>query len=66
MEDFGYLQHGAGTDCPFRTERVKVKHEHSDRWLAWFEDRWRRVHIGVNRLHIVYRGERITIQIEGV
>jgi hypothetical protein len=65
QKDFGYLQHGAGTDGPFRTERVHVKHEHSGQWLAHFEGLWRRVHIQVNRTYIVYRGERITIQIDG-
>ncbi len=64
--DIGYLQHGAGTAGPFRTERVKVKNEYADRWLAWFEGRWRRVHIALNRTWIVYQGEKITIQIEGV
>ena len=64
--DIGYLHHGTGTAGPFRTESVKVKHEYADRWLAWFEGRWRRVHIRVHRTFIVYQGERITIQIEGV
>jgi hypothetical protein len=62
----GYLQHGSGTQGPFRTESVRVHHQYSDRWLAFFEGRWRRVHIQVGRTFIVYRGERITIQIEGV
>jgi hypothetical protein len=62
----GYLQHGAGTAGPFRTERVTVRNEFGDRWLARFEGVWRRVHIQVRRTYIVYRGERITIQIEGV
>ena len=64
--DYGFLQHGQGTQGPFRTERVTIKHEHSDRWLAWFEGQWRRVLIQVRRTYIVYRGERITIQIDGV
>ncbi len=64
--EYGYLQHGTGTDGPFRTERVRIKNEHSDRWLAFFECRWRRVRIQVNRTFIVYRGEPITILIEGV
>lgn len=66
MADFGYLQHGAGTNGPFRTERVMVKNEYLDRWLAFFDGKWRRVHIQVTRTFIVYRGERITIQIDGV
>lgn len=61
-----YLQHGQGTAGPFRTERVIVKNEYADRWLAYYEGRWRRVHIQVGRTYIVYRGEKITIQIEGV
>lgn len=62
----GYLQHGAGTAGPFYTERVAVKNEYGDRWLARFEGRWRRVHIQVNRTYIYYRGQKITILIEGV
>ena len=64
--DIGYLQHGAGTSGPFSTESVHVKHEFADRWLARFEGKWRRVHIQVNRTFIVYKGEKITILIEGV
>jgi hypothetical protein len=62
----GYLQHGTGKIGPFRTERVIVKHEYADRYLARFEGKWRRVYIQVNRLFIVFRGEKIVIQIEGV
>ena len=61
-----YLQHGTCTNGPFCTESVKVKNEYGDRWLAWFEGRWRRVHIQVNRTYVVFQGEKITIQIEGV
>jgi hypothetical protein len=64
--DYGYLQHGRGTAGPFRTERVVVRNEFGDRWLARFEGRWRRVHIEVRRTYIVFSGEKITIQIEGV
>ena len=66
MRDIGYLQHGDGTRGPFRTESIPVRNEFADRWLAFFEGRWRRVHIQVNRTFIVHRGERITIQIDGV
>lgn len=66
MDNIGYLQHGAGTQGPFRTESVRIHNEHGDRWLAYFEGRWRRVHIQINRLYIVYNGEKINIQIEGV
>lgn len=64
--DYGYLQHGQGTGGPFRTERVTVRNLYADKWEARFEGRWRMVHIQFRRLYIVYRGERITIQIEGV
>jgi hypothetical protein len=63
--DYGYLQHGQQPG-PFRTEKVRVKHEYADRWLAWFEGKWRRVHIQVHRTYIVFQGEKITIQIDGV
>ena len=56
-----YLQHS-----PFRTESVTVKHEYADRYLALYEGRWRLVHVAADRAYIVYRGEKITIQIEGV
>lgn len=64
--DYGYLQHGKGTNGPFRTERVTLRHCGADNWAARFEGAWRKVHIQVNRLYIVYRGEKITIQIEGL
>ena len=64
--DCGYLQHGHGTAGPFRTESVPIRNEWGDRWQALFEGRWRRVHIRIGGLFIVYRGERIKIQIEGV
>lgn len=63
--DTGYLQHGKAPG-PFRTESVSIKNEHGDRWLAFYEGRWRRVHYQVHRLFIVYNGEHITITIEGV
>lgn len=64
--DYGYLQHGKGTAGPFRTERVRIKPEPPGGWLAHFEGRWRKVHVSVSRLWIVYQGEKIEIQIEGV
>ncbi len=69
MNDYGYLKHGEGTNGPFRCERVSIKQDawpHADRWLAHFEGRWRIVHVKVNRLWIVYQGQKISIQIEGV
>lgn len=65
----GYLQHGTASG-PFRTESVPVKMSDSwpnnGTWYALFESRWRKVHLQVKRAYIVHRGERITIQIEGV
>ena len=63
--DHGYLQFGTAPG-PFLTVRVPVKHEHADRYLARYEGRWRRIHIQVRRLYIVYRGEIITIQVKGL
>lgn len=66
--DYGYLQHGKAPG-PFRTERVAVKpagYPRAGQWMASFEGRWRLVHVQVNRTFIVYMGERITIQIDGV
>lgn len=62
----GYLQHGQGAQGPFRTERVEVTASIPMGWLARFEGRWRVVHFTAKRAFIVYRGERITIQIERV
>jgi len=66
-QDYGYLQHSAGSGGPFRTERVPVRCVGTgSEWHARFEGRWRTVHMQVNRLYIVYQGKRITIQIDGV
>lgn len=62
---YGYLQHGTAPG-PFRTERVRVKYEAPDNRFAWFEGKWRKVHTQMKRLYIVYHGEKITIQIDGV
>lgn len=64
--EIGYLQHGQGTKGPFRTESVKIRHLYGDRWEAYFEGKWRMVHIQVNRTYIKYREEKITIQIDGL
>lgn len=63
--DVAYLQHGSGAG-PFRTESVKLKHEKLDRYLAFFEGRWRRVYIGMKRNYIVFRGEKITLVSDGL
>lgn len=68
MCDYGYLQHGKPPG-PFLTEKVVIKQDaypNAFRWLAWYEGRWRVVHMNTKRLWIVYHGEKITIQIEGV
>lgn len=68
MSDYGYLQHGKAPG-PFRTERVAVKpagYPRAGQWMASFEGRWRLVHVQVKRTFIVYMGQRITIQIDGV
>lgn len=64
--DTGYIQHGKGAQGPFRTESVSVKNEYGDRWLAFFDGKWRRVHIQVKRTFIVFQGEKLDIIIEGV
>jgi hypothetical protein len=69
MSDTAYLQHGKGTNGPFRTEAVPAAergYPHPGQWVVRFEGRWRVVHQQVNRLFIVYRGERITVQLDGV
>jgi hypothetical protein len=64
--DNGHLQHGQGTSGPFRTECVTVRLAMPDNWQAWFEGRWRKVFVTMKGSHIVFQGEKITIQIEGV
>jgi hypothetical protein len=65
MDDFGYLQHGKAGE-PMLTEKVTIRSVPVGEWQAHFEGRWRKVYIQVNRLYIVYQGNKITIQIEGV
>ena len=61
----GYLQHGQAGQ-PMRTESVCVRHTMPDIYHAHYEGRWRKVHVQINRLSIVYMGKRIPIVIEGV
>lgn len=63
--EYGYLQHGQSPG-PFLTEAVRIKHLYADQWQAWYEGKWRTVFVQVNRTYIRVKGERITIQIEGV
>ena len=60
-----YLRHGRGAG-PFGMESVPVKHLGADRYQVMFEGRWRKVHVQVHRLYIVYQGETIDVQIDGV
>lgn len=63
----GYLHHGAGTQGPFCTEKVQVKTEdNGNTWKCRFEKRWRSVRFQGNDTFIIFQGERIQIQIEGV
>lgn len=68
--EYGYLQHGNGTQGPFLTEVVPVKMSESwptyGTWYARFANKWRKVHVNLGRTWIVYQGEKITIKIEGV
>lgn len=62
--EIGYLQHGTGTNGPFRTESVHIKHEYADNYKAWFEGRWRVIHHTpktANGYHIIFHGERIPL-----
>ena len=64
----GYLQHGEAPG-PMMTEPVRIKQDvwpNADKWLAFYEGKWRRVVVQVNRTFIRFDGEKITIQIEGV
>jgi hypothetical protein len=68
MNDFGYLQHGKAGE-PMRSEQVPIRYVSwpiAGEWQAFFEGNWRKVYIQVNRLYIIYQGNKITIQIEGV
>lgn len=66
--NIGHLQHGEGNG-PFHTESVSVKQDawpNADKWLAFYEGKWRRVFVQVNRTYIMYSGEKIRISIYGV
>jgi len=62
----GYLQFKSTRGDCFLTQSVEVKHEYGDRYLVFYEGRWRRVHIQVKRTFIIFQNEKVTIQIEGV
>lgn len=66
---FGYLQHSAGASGPFCTEKVCARPRgwpFVGLWECRYAGRWRAVRVLVRETFIVYRGERITIQIDGV
>ena len=63
--DIGYLQHGAGQG-PFLTESVKVRHHCPSIWEAYYMHQWRKVYIQMKRTYIVFRGNKVTIQIDNV
>lgn len=52
--------------CYGHDVKIPVKNEHSDRWLAFFEGKWRRVNILVSKTYINYRGYKLTIKIDGL
>lgn len=62
--DYGYLQHGDGFG-PFSTEKVSIRHLYADNYEVWFQGHWRKLHIQVKRLYIVYMGARITVLFDG-
>lgn len=63
--DYGYLQHGTGSD-PFHTEKVTIRHLFADNWQCFYEGKWRKVYITISRLYIIFKGDKIAIKIEGV
>lgn len=65
LMDYGYLQFGSGNG-PVVTLRVSVRMRPPFNWFALYEGKWRKVHVNLSRTWIVYRGEKITINIEGV
>lgn len=72
--DLGFLHHpSTGVYCsvtqmPISTmpEKVSVRSCGSGEWQALYEGKWRKVHMQVNRMYIVYMGKKINIDIEGV
>jgi len=61
----GFLQHGTPPG-PFMTEEVRVRHDAPGIWHAYWRSRWRSVRFQMGRTFLIYKGERITIVIEGV
>lgn len=42
---------------------IKVKHLFADNYLAYYEGKWRKIHIQVKRLYINYLGKKLTIEL---
>lgn len=63
--EIGYIHHGTASG-PFSTERVHVRHICLDQYKAFFEGRWRKVYVGVKMTYIIYKEEKLKIQIEGL
>lgn len=63
--DKAYLQFGKERG-PFYTVSAPLRHMGADRYLALFESKWRKVHVQVNRTYIVYQGEKVTIDMQGM
>lgn len=68
--DYGYLLFGKEGE-PMYTERCSIRERkwpNHGQWEARMQcdSRWRVVHVQMRRTFIVYRGQRITIKIEGV
>lgn len=66
MREHAYLQHGQGTNGPFLTEHAPMKFEAPDNYYVRFDGRWRKVHMNLKSLWIMYRGKRINVLIEGI
>jgi len=47
-------------------KEVQIKHICLDRWEAYYEGKWRMVHITEKRTYIKHRDTKLTIEIEGV
>ena len=65
MTDKAYIQLGKGKG-PFVTISAPIKHEGADKYKILFEGRWRKIHIQTNRLYVVYMGEKLTVNYEGI
>lgn len=63
-----FLQHGCAGE-PMRTESTHIKERgwpHVGGYLVYYWNRWRVLHVQLNRLYIVCEGKRITVIYEGI